>query len=98
MEKQENLLNSFRQEIGQFRQEEIEGKRTTVHLTREGFNPEELTDRDQEIWDKIKDETITFEEFTEYRSEVVQDGNKSRLTFMAMAANKATVPLNKKYK
>jgi|SRR3989344_274401 len=94
---EKNLLTSFQQEIDQFRREEIEGKRPTVHLMSESFNVTELTDYDRLIWEKIKNETITFEEFSKYRSEVTQDSNQSRLTFMAMAANKAMVPLNKKY-
>ena len=94
---EKNLLTSFQQEIDQFRREEIERKRPTVHLMSESFNVTELTDHDRLIWEKIKNETITFEEFSKYRSEVTQDSNQSRLTFMAMAANKATVPLNKKY-
>ena len=94
---EKNLLASFQAEIAQFKKDEEEGRKPTVHLAGQKFSPTDLTERDQEIWEKIKNESITMDEFIKYREEVTKDGNKSRLVFVAMAANKATPVINKKY-
>lgn len=94
---EKNSLASFQWEIAQFQKDEEEGRKTSAHLTGREFNVAELTERDSEIWEKIKNGSITMDEFQKYSFEVEKDGNQSRSIFKAMAANIATTVIGNKY-
>jgi hypothetical protein len=60
------------------------------HFTQGEFNFEELTGSDRAIWEEVKNETLTKEEFAEYVGEVMDHGNPTRHTYLAMVRNRLT--------
>lgn len=86
---QENDMAAFHAEIEELQRKEESGEIPTGHFMREGFNVGELTERDREIWEKTKSGEITEEELNEYTEEIVESGNKSRMTWIAFISNKA---------
>lgn len=104
-------LRSFMEEIKELRRQEEAGEVSTAHLKKPEymkdeeyhFEPEELTEADMEIWDKLRGEDITIEEFREYMDGVVAEEmaagrdwkTSSRLIFAELAANRANTIVNK---
>ena len=93
--KQENL-SAFIAEISALRDEEVEARNNpdpskwkTGHFLEAGFKPEELTEADREIWEKIKNGSITREEALAHRNTLKADNNFSRRLFGEFIANKA---------
>ena len=86
-------LNNFKKEIQDIVEKEREQKKT-AHFS-ESINTGELTPDDLEIWEKIKNETITMEVFTQYREsfndeerETRKDIPRSRIEFLQFVSNK----------
>ncbi|HEY4525847.1 MAG TPA: hypothetical protein VJL32_01970 [Candidatus Paceibacterota bacterium] len=80
---------NFIAEISYWMAEESMGKRETAHLTDPEFNPRELRLEDEEIWHKIKNETITKEEFAEYLLKTKNVSNVSVKIFCEFVSNLA---------
>lgn len=87
-------LDKFRNDFGNM-MEERKQNNTAQKGEREEFDPAVLTAEDMEIWNKIKDGSLTAEEFEPYRSMVsgfinANQGTKaafSRTVFCAFAGN-----------
>ena len=106
--KKTDPLASFKSEMASIARMEKEGKLRTAYFAGSGFDVNELTDADKMIWDKIKNESITKEDWRTYRNKVVLDpkqpghislrGNtsSSRRTFIHYASNKVTVIFGKR--
>lgn len=106
-----NRLKSFIEEIKELLRQEEAGEVRTAHLKKPEylkdeeyhFSPEELTEADMEMWDRLKQDNITIEEFQEYKDLVVAEElaqgrdwkTSSRLIFVELAANRANVVVNK---
>ncbi len=94
-------------ELGKFREDfravvEAENERGTAHFRKMksedyDFDPADLQAEDMEIWKKIKNGSVTIEEFRAYRAKIEKfmisrPGSKeavSRNVFLSYAANKA---------
>jgi hypothetical protein len=101
--KEEPSLPRFQEEMANFAHAEGTGEIESGHFLLSGFetreldpdfDPSKLTEDDWAIWKKIKDGTITLEEFNAYRPSVValddkDPGRKSRMIFVEFAGNKA---------
>ena len=90
----ETRLRNFKEEILRAVEVEREHKKT-AHFP-EFMDVEELMPEDMEIWEKIKDETITMEEIIRYKKglideegEVRNNVSPSRIKFLAFASNKS---------
>jgi hypothetical protein len=97
-------MERFRGDIGNFAIREATGDIKSGHFLVPGtesrepnpnFDISKLTEEDQEIWEKIKDGTITLESFRKYTDVVgaLDEGDPakaSRVTFSEFAANKAS--------
>ncbi len=82
------MLKEFQNEIQDLKEKEaLSGK--TVHLIH--VNPEDLTDEDMAIWEKVKDESVTRDDTTRYRQSVEAINVLSRKHFMGFISNKAGV-------
>ncbi len=106
-----NRLKSFIEEIKELLRQEEAGEVSTSHLKKPEyikdeeyrFSPEELMEADMEMWDKLRGEDITIEEFREYMDGVVAEEmaagrdwkTSSRLIFAELAANRANTIVNK---
>lgn len=80
----------FVQEIKEWIEQEHSGLKESKHLTYENFDPNNLRREDEEIWEKVKNKTITREEFSEYRRiarELAQNGSVQ--IFSSFIANRA---------
>ena len=100
---EEYSLKQFQDEMAVFAAKESSGEIESGHFlisgtaTRElkpGFDPSLLAEEDRGIWEKIKNGTITLDEFHEYASRVaaLDDSDlakRSRVTFSEFAGNKA---------
>ena len=92
---------NFKDEIRLIAEKEREDQKT-AHFR--GLNPEELSVPDMEIWEKVKNESITREDFDRYRNNLVDEGSgdvkdnvpQSRVIFLAFIANKVIVIFLKK--
>ncbi len=100
MEQAENRateLQKFTEEIAELSDRE-KRERETAHFSNSNFNPSELTWEDKLIWDKVKDASITREEFNTYRADIIDPRTRSvkddvaysRYTFFSFIGNKAT--------
>ena len=83
-------LEVFHEEIEALKQAEIvEGK--TAHLrktqTSSEISPNELTDEDRVVWEKLQDKELSRNEFEEYRLHATKEGNGSRIQFAAFIGN-----------
>ena len=87
-------IESFRKEIGGIIKEQAEVGRE-AHFFDINLRLEELTEEDMDIWKKIKDGTITEDDFSAYRASVKSETSETRLAFFAFAANKAMGPINR---
>lgn len=103
-EKLDSELNEFRDEIRRIRDEEISGKRGTAHLFKSYIDDKEnpvdianLTERDYEIWSKLKNKTLNKEEFEKYRTGIEETGS-DRYQFAMFVGNLLTTDLLKKGK
>lgn len=113
-DKRAEKLRLFRDEIEKLREEEIKaeeeavrsGKKsgTTFHFASPSFDVSELTEEDMAIWGKIKDESLTWEEYEGYRSKLLAAGilkreemkMSSRAAFFDAFSNKANRILMRK--
>jgi hypothetical protein len=100
---EEYSLERFQGDITDFAAGEVVGETKSGHFLtvasgERELNPDfdvtKLTEKDREIWRKIKNRTITLEEFREYSDAVgaLDDGDAakaSRVIFLEFAANKA---------
>ncbi len=86
-------LEKFHVEVSELkRKEEEEGK--TVHF--QSLSPEKLTELDAAIYNKFKDGTLTFKEFSKYRNLVSEEkDNESSRHFVAYLANQGLYWLDK---
>ena len=90
-------LEAFIREIGGIYEEEKRDG-TPAHFLNSNFNPRDLTLEDKRIWDKVRDESITREDFNAYRESIIDPRTRnvkgdiaySRYTFSAFIENKAT--------
>ena len=80
-------LAEFRAEIEAIKNTDM--KRGTVHL--ENVNTDELTAADLAIWKKVKDGSITREEYEDFSPPFGTAENESRKLFRFFIANKAAV-------
>lgn len=94
-EKEKVFVEKFRKEINQMKEKDIKQEKP-AHLFE--VNPEELILKDAEIWERVKNETVTKDDFQTYKSEFIdKEGNfrenlpKSRLKFLQFIANKVNV-------
>lgn len=85
MEKEfsENPLHGFWEEI-----KEVERNESAAHFEHGDFNAEELTEKDRDIWERLKDGSITREDLSEYRRDVGEE-SESRKIFLGFISNKA---------
>ena len=60
------------------------------------LNPDELTEKDRAIWEKLQNHALTREEFNEYRNEVWRGGNQSRKAFSGLIGNKLGIQLQER--
>lgn len=90
-QQEEPQLGQFREEIERLKTIE-EKAGTSAHLRGAENIPEvntaELTNEDMEIWQKLKDNILTIEEFENYRNDVVNLGNSSRGDFVGFVGNR----------
>ncbi len=108
MEQQENnfedpekKLRSFKEEIRDVaEQEKIVGK--TGHFSESSgnaidFNVDELSVEDMDIWGKVKDDSITKQEYDQYRAPFddvsAKDMPQTRITFLKFISNKVGIIL-----
>ncbi len=59
------------------------------HVQGDVFDVAQLTDADAEIWQEVKNGTLTKEELVEYDREAMASENPSRFTFLKIVRNKA---------
>jgi len=84
-EKIDNQLVEFQDEMARLKEaEKKEG--ISVHLR--DLSPEKLTDEDREIYNKFINNSLSLEEFREYRSGVSKGKDSSRIDFAGYIANK----------
>jgi hypothetical protein len=101
MEQQKNNLEDMEMKMTNFRKEirDVVVKERkpgqTAHYP-ESMDADELTPGDLEIWEKIKNETITKEEMTQFKDSLLDEAgypregvSPGRLKFMAFFNNKA---------
>ena len=98
----EYSLKQFQEEMADFVAKEISGEEGSGHFlisgtsTREPkpeFDPVCLTEEDRDVWAKIKNETITLDEFHRYADELgaldnADPAKPSRVIFSEFAGNK----------
>lgn len=91
----EEKLVAFREEIAAVKEGEAERK--TAHFLGHEFRGEDLTADDEEMWEKLKNKTLEWKEFYEYRTRLIdEERNKpgahpnTRELFFAYFANMAT--------
>jgi len=65
-EKEKSPLELFKEEI-----KEIKKKEYDPHF--DDINPEELTGEDKIIYEKFKDGSMTFKDFSDYRQNIISD-------------------------
>jgi hypothetical protein len=102
-ENPEAKLKDFREEIGLIIEEERANQKT-AHFNE--LKPEELSPEDLEVWEKIKDGSVTQENMKEYKNiffdgegKIKENITPGRKEFMAFANNKANIVLlNKQIK
>ena len=98
---EEGKLDKFKKEIAEIKQKETKGELSTIHLSeteyRKAVDVNELTEKDMEIWEKLKEGTLRTDEFREYRAEIPKD-NQSRIDFAAFIANKLSIITLRKYR
>lgn len=89
-------LGRDREEIRAYREKELRRELTSGHLIDEAFSADELEDADLEIWEKVRDGTITQDEFNAYNQEFLRLGgnwgasvNFSRRRFVEFVRNLA---------
>ncbi len=95
-------MRTFREEMTAWRDAEASGEKKSGHLIKiPDFDVNDLTEEDMDIWNKIKDETITKEDANAYRekvNKVLQAGDlpRSRHEFAAFAANLITAAVGRR--
>lgn len=77
-------LRNFKDEIQELQEKEREAEREAVlenrkstepgHFANPDLNVDELTEEDMAIWGKIKDESLTWEDYEKYRSAFLAAG------------------------
>ncbi len=85
-------LEKFWEEMAKFQENEKLYGKSGHFLHTPGFQPKELVAEDMLIWEKVKDESLTPEEFFTYKEKFQKSGegyDSSRGLFYQMAANKA---------
>lgn len=85
-EQQEQALINFRAEIEAIKQEDMK-RGTPIHLF--DVNTEELTVEDMAMWNKIKDKSITLEDYNAYRPSFGSSLSQGQKEFRFFIANKA---------
>jgi len=85
-----NPLKEFQEEI-----REVAEKETAAHFKHGVFNPEELTEEDRIVWEKVKDGTVNREDLNTYYGSVGEE-SETRKVFMAFINNKAMLVFFKK--
>lgn len=69
--------------------EEESGEAPTAHF--QELNPDELTEEDRGIWEKLQNHALTHKEFNEYRTSVFRGSAQSCKHFAAFIGNKLMV-------
>lgn len=109
----ENLENSygfseFKEEMRALRDKELSGELKTAHFLPEGgveFDPEKLSEEDFEAWKKIRDGSMSMEDFVNYKDGFFANGlaegkseeelsGSPRGMFVRFMANKANEVIN----
>ena len=99
--KERMTLEEFRSEMADFVFGEVSGEEKSGHFLEPNkdvrqanlnFDPSKLTEEDRDIWEKIKDKSITIEEFHAYAGLVSQldkadPARQSRVIFSEFAGN-----------
>lgn len=89
-------LRAFIREISELYELEKREEKT-AHFSNSNFNPEELTEVDQLVWEKIKNGSFTRDDLRTYRADILDLQTKrpkqgvpsSRDTFLSFIENKA---------
>jgi hypothetical protein len=97
-------IEQFRDEIAELAVTESNNGnflKPNTHERNLNFDVSHLTEEDRAIWEKIKNGTITREEFDAYADGVValdehDPATESRVIFCKVAANKATVVITRR--
>jgi len=100
-----NGLAGFIDEIKELQRQEMAGELPTGYFFARGkaeLNPEELTEADMDIWAKVKDGSVTIEDFQAYKDTVFAEGmaaeidpeKTSRGAFVRFIGNKANAVIN----
>lgn len=97
-------LERNREEIRAYRDKELRREFTSGHLMDEAFSADELEDQDLEIWEKVRDQTLTKAEFNNYNEVFLRLGgdwggsiNFSRQRFVEFIRNLAGVIFMERY-
>ena len=100
-----NGLAGFIDEIKELQRQEMAGELPAGYFFAQGkaeLNPEELTEADMEIWTKVKDKSVTIEDFQAYKDLVFAEGmaaeidpeESARGAFVRFIGNKANAIIN----
>ncbi len=76
-QEKENQFREFRDEIRHIMSQEQEGG-TSSHLISKSFNPDDLTEEDMAIWERLKSGAVTEEEIGAYQDSVVASVGKPK--------------------
>ena len=97
-EEKKNGIDLFKAEISEIKKQEMEkkaqGEKYDPHF--ENINPKELKEEDKIIYEKFRDGSMNFKEFSAYQQNIVADGTErkvqgfkdSRRMFYAWICNK----------
>ena len=105
IENLEDRMTSFRNEIKEIMREERETKKTAYFSSfpESELKVDDLSIEDMEIWEKVKDGTISQEDFHSYQEKTVGFGENmgigaspSQKDFFAFITNKATPILRRR--
>lgn len=91
-QREKSPLELFREEIQRLKEEEEAARReghATVHLIH--VNPQELTEEDRELWERLKSGALSLSEFRTCQKQRASENRRpgdSRFDFIAFIANK----------
>ncbi|MBI1957167.1 MAG: hypothetical protein HYS44_01795 [Candidatus Niyogibacteria bacterium] len=84
-----DALGAFRQEMWELKAEEESGEAATAHFSE--LNPDELTEGEGAIWEKLGNHALSNEEFSAYRTKISREGNASQKHFVGFIGNKLMI-------
>ena len=86
-----NEMAAFQSEMRELKAKEESGELKTAHF--QELNPNELTDEDREIWEKLQSKELSTEEFSMYRTKVSRGRNASQKHFVGFIGNKLMIQM-----